>query len=237
MSKGSTTYKTILQEIDEQRSSLAVLAKKGIHEAELTFEDLAGSAKYKGISDGNYTLEILDEEDNIVHSFPGSHGDEICFGIGISNTSLVISGSKDLSIKVWDIIAKSLVHVFKLSTNAYPTAACEMLNTSFLVFVMSDYSIKIWDLKTRQVVHTYEKTNVNADECIDRIAANSEVILMQWSDETIQRKVVSQGHALHQFKNQHHDWVNSVVATSDSNIFLLDLQIVQSQCGISRQKS
>lgn len=104
-------------------------------------------------TNGDNTLKIwsLTQEDE---KFSVSHSDEItCFGIS-ADSMHIITGSRDMSLKVWQSVGGKLSQVLVGHSDAVTCVAVSVTNKTQVISGSKDMNLIIWDLLTGEEVHT-----------------------------------------------------------------------------------
>ncbi|XP_017838402.1 NACHT domain- and WD repeat-containing protein 1 isoform X2 [Drosophila busckii] len=104
-------------------------------------------------TNGDNTLKIwsLTQEDE---KFLVSHSDEItCFEIS-ADSMHVITGSRDMSLKVWQSIGGKLSQVLVGHSDAVTCVAVSVTNKTQVISGSKDMNLIIWDLLTGEDLHT-----------------------------------------------------------------------------------
>jgi len=103
-------------------------------------------------SNNNHTISNTTNNTKIpqaflIKSYAGSHGHAI-YDISISNdNNQFISGGKDRTIFVWDVLTGKAVR--RISAHNQPTNAVQMSHNSSIFYSGSDdSSVKVWDLRS-----------------------------------------------------------------------------------------
>lgn len=83
-----------------------------------------------------------------------SHSDEItCFAI-TADSLYVITGSRDMSLKVWQATGGKLAQVLVGHTDAVTCVAVSVTNKTQVMSGSKDTNLIIWDLHTGEEIHT-----------------------------------------------------------------------------------
>ncbi|XP_030246906.1 NACHT domain- and WD repeat-containing protein 1 isoform X2 [Drosophila navojoa] len=104
-------------------------------------------------SNGDNTLKIwsLTQEDE---KYSVSHSDEItCFEIS-ADSMHIITGSRDMSLKVWQSMGGKLSQVLVGHSDAVTCVAVSVTNKTQVISGSKDMNLIIWDLLTGEEVHT-----------------------------------------------------------------------------------
>lgn len=104
-------------------------------------------------TNGDNSLKIwsLTREDE---KYVVSHSEEItCFAI-TADSLFVITGSRDMSLKVWQATGGKLAQVLVGHTDAVTCAAVSVTNKSQVISGSKDSNLIIWDLHTGEEIHT-----------------------------------------------------------------------------------
>ncbi|KAH8371371.1 hypothetical protein KR093_007089 [Drosophila rubida] len=104
-------------------------------------------------TNGDNTLKIwsLTQEDE---KFSVSHSDEItCFEIS-ADSMHIITGSRDMSLKVWQAVGGKLSQVLVGHSDAVTCVAVSVTNKTQVISGSKDTNLLIWDLLTGEEVHT-----------------------------------------------------------------------------------
>ncbi|XP_034478202.1 NACHT domain- and WD repeat-containing protein 1 [Drosophila innubila] len=104
-------------------------------------------------TNGDNTLKIwsLTQEDE---KFSVSHSDEItCFEIS-ADSMHIITGSRDMSLKVWQSVGGKLSQVLVGHSDAVTCVAVSVTNKTQVISGSKDMNLIIWDLLTGEEVHT-----------------------------------------------------------------------------------
>ncbi|XP_036331205.1 NACHT domain- and WD repeat-containing protein 1 isoform X1 [Rhagoletis pomonella] len=109
--------------------------------------------KFAVSTNGDNTLKIwsLTREDE---KYTVSHSDEItCFTI-TADSLYVITGSRDMSLKVWQATGGKLAQVLVGHTDAVNCVAVSVTNKTQVISGSKDTNLIIWDLHTGEELHT-----------------------------------------------------------------------------------
>ncbi|KRF80475.1 uncharacterized protein Dvir_GJ22444, isoform E [Drosophila virilis] len=104
-------------------------------------------------TNGDNTLKIwsLTQEDE---KYSVSHSDEItCFEIS-ADSMHIITGSRDMSLKVWQSMGGKLSQVLVGHSDAVTCVAVSVTNKTQVISGSKDMNLIIWDLLTGEEVHT-----------------------------------------------------------------------------------
>jgi len=104
-------------------------------------------------TNGDNTLKIwsLTQEDE---KYSVSHSDEItCFEISADSVH-IISGSRDMSLKVWQATGGKLSQVLVGHSDAVTCVAVSVTNKTQVLSGSKDMNLILWDLLTGEEVHT-----------------------------------------------------------------------------------
>uniref|UniRef100_A0A1L8DGI8 Putative wd40-repeat-containing subunit of the 18s rrna processing complex n=1 Tax=Nyssomyia neivai TaxID=330878 RepID=A0A1L8DGI8_9DIPT len=101
--------------------------------------------------DNNLRIWSLTREDE---KYNVSHSDEItCFVITVDSL-YVITGSKDMSLKVWQATGGKLAQVLVGHTDAVTCVAVPVTNKNQVISGSKDSNLIVWDLHTGEELHT-----------------------------------------------------------------------------------
>ncbi|XP_020716255.1 NACHT domain- and WD repeat-containing protein 1 isoform X2 [Ceratitis capitata] len=109
--------------------------------------------KFAISTNGDNTLKIwsLTREDE---KYTVSHSDEItCFTI-TADSLYIITGSRDMSLKVWQATGGKLAQVLVGHTDAVNCVAVSVTNKTQVISGSKDTNLIIWDLHTGEELHT-----------------------------------------------------------------------------------
>nr|XP_036226005.1 NACHT domain- and WD repeat-containing protein 1 isoform X1 [Bactrocera oleae]XP_036226006.1 NACHT domain- and WD repeat-containing protein 1 isoform X1 [Bactrocera oleae] len=109
--------------------------------------------KFAVSTNGDNTLKIwsLTREDE---KYTVSHSDEItCFTI-TADSLYIITGSRDMSLKVWQATGGKLAQVLVGHTDAVNCVAVSVTNKTQVISGSKDTNLIIWDLHTGEELHT-----------------------------------------------------------------------------------
>ncbi|XP_059226563.1 protein qui-1 isoform X1 [Stomoxys calcitrans] len=109
--------------------------------------------KFAVSTNGDNTLKIwsLTREDE---KYSVSHSDEItCFTI-TADSLYIITGSRDMSLKVWQATGGKLAQVLVGHSDAVTCAAVSVTNKTQVTSGSKDTNLIIWDLHTGEEIHT-----------------------------------------------------------------------------------
>lgn len=128
---------TILQTVQILSKSLAV----------------TNNMKYVVCSNGDNQAKIwsLTREDE---KYVVSHSDEITCFVITADSLFVITGSKDMSLKVWQATGGKLAQVLVGHTDAVTCVAVSVTQKSQVLSGSKDYNLILWDLHTGEEIHT-----------------------------------------------------------------------------------
>ncbi|XP_037948244.1 NACHT and WD repeat domain-containing protein 2-like isoform X2 [Teleopsis dalmanni] len=114
---------------------------------------ITNNMKFAVSTNGENTLKIwsLTREDE---KYSVSHSDEItCFTI-TADSLYIITGSRDMSLKVWQATGGKLAQVLVGHTDAVTCAAVSVTNKTQVISGSKDTNLIIWDLHTGEEIHT-----------------------------------------------------------------------------------
>ncbi|XP_067632448.1 protein qui-1 isoform X2 [Eurosta solidaginis] len=117
------------------------------------FLAVTNNMKFAVSTNGDNTLKIwsLTREDE---KFTVSHSDEItCFTI-TADSLYVITGSRDMSLKVWQATGGKLAQVLVGHSDAVNCVAVAVTNKTQVISGSKDTNLIIWDLHTGEELHT-----------------------------------------------------------------------------------
>lgn len=128
---------TILQTVQNHCKSLAI----------------TNNMKFVCCSNGDNTVKIwsLTREDE---KYSVSHSDEITCFVITADSLYVITGSKDMSLKVWQATGGKLAQVLVGHTDAVTCVAVSVTQKSQVLSGSKDYNLILWDLHTGEEMHT-----------------------------------------------------------------------------------
>ncbi|XP_055387023.1 protein qui-1 isoform X2 [Condylostylus longicornis] len=109
--------------------------------------------KFAVCTNGDNSLKIwsLTREDE---KYTVSHSDEItCFVITVDSL-YVITGSKDMSLKVWQATGGKLAQVLVGHSDAVTCVAVSVTNKNQVISGSKDYNLIVWDIHTGEEIHT-----------------------------------------------------------------------------------
>ncbi|XP_041675589.1 NACHT domain- and WD repeat-containing protein 1 isoform X2 [Drosophila eugracilis] len=114
---------------------------------------VTNNMRFAASTNGDNTLKIwsLTQEDE---KYSVSHSDEItCFEIS-ADSAHIISGSRDMSLKVWQATGGKLSQVLVGHSDAVTCVAVSVTNKTQVLSGSKDMNLIIWDLLTGEEVHT-----------------------------------------------------------------------------------
>jgi platelet-activating factor acetylhydrolase IB subunit alpha len=126
------------------------------------------------------------------------------------NYPIVISGSEDATIKIWDHETGEYERTLKGHTDSVNSIALEPTKSKYLASSSADMTIKIWDfqsgdfqcLKTLKG-HDHNISNVNF--------INQDLICSASRDKSIKIWQVESGFCIKTLINEHTDWIRKVI--------------------------
>ncbi|XP_055839533.1 protein qui-1 isoform X2 [Episyrphus balteatus] len=114
---------------------------------------VTNNMKFAVSTNGDNSLKIwsLTREDE---KYSVSHSDDItCFTI-TADSLYVITGSKDMSLKVWQATGGKLAQVLVGHTDAVTCVTVSVTNKTQVISGSKDFNLILWDLHTGEEVHT-----------------------------------------------------------------------------------
>ncbi|XP_020814996.1 uncharacterized protein LOC110189304 isoform X1 [Drosophila serrata] len=114
---------------------------------------VTNNMRFAASTNGDNTLKIwsLTQEDE---KYSVSHSDEItCFEIS-ADSAHIISGSRDMSLKVWQATGGKLSQVLVGHSDAVTCVAVSVSNKTQVLSGSKDTNLIIWDILTGEEVHT-----------------------------------------------------------------------------------
>ncbi|XP_016984916.1 uncharacterized protein LOC108048641 isoform X2 [Drosophila rhopaloa] len=114
---------------------------------------VTNNMRFAASTNGDNTLKIwsLTQEDE---KYSVSHSDEItCFEIS-ADSAHIISGSRDMSLKVWQATGGKLSQVLVGHSDAVTCVAVSVSNKTQVLSGSKDMNLILWDLLTGEEVHT-----------------------------------------------------------------------------------
>ncbi|XP_016958398.1 protein qui-1 isoform X2 [Drosophila biarmipes] len=114
---------------------------------------VTNNMRFAASTNGDNTLKIwsLTQEDE---KYSVSHSDEItCFEI-TADSAHIISGSRDMSLKVWQATGGKLSQVLVGHSDAVTCVAVSVSNKTQVLSGSKDMNLILWDLLTGEEVHT-----------------------------------------------------------------------------------
>ncbi|XP_063698417.1 protein qui-1 isoform X2 [Culicoides brevitarsis] len=114
---------------------------------------VTNNMKYVVCSNGDNQAKIwsLTREDE---KYIVSHSDEITCFVITADSLYVITGSKDMSLKVWQATGGKLTQVLVGHTDAVTCVAVSITQKSQVLSGSKDYNLILWDLHTGEEIHT-----------------------------------------------------------------------------------
>ncbi|KAK9890081.1 hypothetical protein WA026_008893 [Henosepilachna vigintioctopunctata] len=113
---------------------------------------VTNSMKYKVASNGDTTLRIWsmnEDEKYIVH-----HSKEITCFVLTMDSQFIITGSRDMSLKVWQVSGGKLSQVLMGHTAAVTCVAVSVADKTQIISGSLDNNLIIWDINTGADLHT-----------------------------------------------------------------------------------
>jgi len=167
----------------------------------------------------NQMKESKKTRKEVHHHYPNAHQNYITSVALTSNNRYIISGSRDKSIKVFDLDTKQEVHDFANAHKHWITSLAVTSNNGFIVSGSVDKSIKVFDLHAKQEVHHFQDAH---SEPINSVAVTSDnrfIISGSW-DKSIKVFDLQTKQEVHHFQDAHHNSINSVTVTSDNRFII-----------------
>ncbi|XP_055702272.1 protein qui-1 [Phlebotomus papatasi] len=125
-------------------------------------QTVQGPYKYLAVTN-NMKFAVCTNGDNSLHiwsltredeKYNVSHSDEItCFVITVDSL-YVITGSRDMSLKVWQATGGKLAQVLVGHTDAVTCVAVSVTNKNQVISGSKDCNLIVWDLHTGEEIHT-----------------------------------------------------------------------------------
>ncbi|XP_058836478.1 protein qui-1 [Topomyia yanbarensis] len=114
---------------------------------------VTNNMKFAVCTNGDTSLRIwsLTREDE---KFTVSHSAEITCFVITADSLYLISGSKDMSLKVWQASGGKLAQVLVGHTDAVTCVAVSVTNKSQVISGSKDSNLIIWDIHTGEEIHT-----------------------------------------------------------------------------------
>uniref|UniRef100_A0A6E8VK53 NWD1/2-like winged helix-turn-helix domain-containing protein n=1 Tax=Anopheles coluzzii TaxID=1518534 RepID=A0A6E8VK53_ANOCL len=114
---------------------------------------VTNNMKFAVCTNGDSSLRIwsLTREDE---KYTVSHSDEITCFIITADSLYVITGSRDMSLKVWQATGGKLAQVLVGHTDAVTCVAVSVTNKSQVISGSKDSNLIIWDIHTGEEIHT-----------------------------------------------------------------------------------
>ncbi|XP_053677511.1 protein qui-1 [Anopheles nili] len=114
---------------------------------------VTNNMKFAVCTNGDSSLRIwsLTREDE---KYTVSHSDEITCFVITADSLYVITGSRDMSLKVWQATGGKLAQVLVGHTDAVTCVAVSVTNKSQVISGSKDSNLIIWDIHTGEEIHT-----------------------------------------------------------------------------------
>jgi len=145
--------------------------------------------------------------------------------------TVLVSGSDDATVKIWDSESGDFVRTLKGHTGSVNAVAFSPTG-SHIASASSDLSIKLWELKTYKCIRTL-RGHDHSISCViflpfpdiesssssgnDTIAAGSTQLVSASRDRTVKIWELESGFCIHTFSD-HSDWVRCLAITSNGEI-------------------
>jgi WD40 repeat protein len=144
------------------------------------------------------------------HTLTGHEHDVRSLALSADGQTLV-SGSKDKTIKIWDMRTKQLRHTLTEHID-WVTSLALSADGQTLVSGSSDKTIKIWDMRTRQLRHTL--TGHTGSAWSLALSADGQTLVSGSGDKTIKIWDMRTGQ-LRRTLTGHGDYVDSLALSAD----------------------
>jgi len=128
--------------------------------------------------------------------------------------SLVVSASKDATIKVWDFESGEFERTLKGHTNSVQSLDFDHTG-NLLVSSSADLSIKIWDFQTFECKKTLHGHDHNVSSVL--FLPSGDQIVSASRDKTIKFWETSTGYCIKTLRG-HEDWIREIVITDDGTL-------------------
>ncbi len=123
----------------------------------------------------------------------------------------IVSGSRDKTVKLWDLKERVLLHTFNGHESEVNSVAFSP-DGKYLVSGSNDKTLKLWDVKNRVLLHTFD----GHQDWVNSVAfsPDGKYLVSGSSDNTVKLWDVKNQVLLHAFDG-YQDWVNSVAFSPD----------------------
>lgn len=133
--------------------------------------------------------------------------------------SVIVSGSEDAALKVWDFEIGEYERTLKGHTNSVQSAAFNTTGT-LLASTASDLTIKLWNFAAEgnyECIRTLRGHDHNVS-CVIFDTIQSERIFTCSRDQHIKLWDISTGYCTKTLLNGHTDWIRDIALTDDSQV-------------------
>lgn len=143
---------------------------------------VTNNMKFAICTNGDNTLRIwsLTRENELYNV---SHSAEITCSVITADSLYVITGSKDMSLKVWQANGGKLAQVLVGHTDGVNCVAVSVTNKSQVLSGAKDFNLILWDLNTGEDIHTLAG-HLGPVTCV-KVSADGTVAISGSEDKTI----------------------------------------------------
>lgn len=182
----------------------------GSHNSYIKSVSISGDGKYAlSVSEGD--VKLWNVQTNSLADTLEIECDSACLS---QDSRYILLGSKDHTLKLWNIEIKEYIKTFKGHKSCISSVTLSSDN-KLALSGSEDGTIKLWDIQTGSCLRTFRGHNDKVQSVC--ISSDSQFVLSGGNDNTIRLWNLSTGRCLHTFKG-HTEIVMSVDLTSDDKI-------------------
>lgn len=137
------------------------------------------------------------------------HSDNVAAIAFSADSKNLISGSRDKTIKVWDVNSKKLVRTLAIKSEGVTAIAT---NQQIVAAADIDDSVKIWNFKTGKLLLTFNAHSLPVEAVA--ISPNGKLVVSGSDDRTIKIWDITTGKLLHTLTG-HPDYISNLAISPD----------------------
>jgi WD40 repeat protein len=172
--------------------------------------------KYALFGSGHFIREVELATEKIVRTFRG-HGDDVTTIAINPKQQIMVSGSRDKTVRVWTLTSGRCLNTFSGHTEGV-TAVALTPDGEFAISASLDKSLRIWNLKNGACVSILQGHTSHITAVV--VTPDAQFVISAGRDRTLRLWRIATGKCLRVFQEFSH-WLEDLVLTPDGQCALL----------------